>query len=377
MPLKTLISLLLGLLNAGTVPTAAASSNSFGHPWKILQEHRQTILHLSSDDEALQFYNQFIPAEKTRHVSGRHQQSSKDKHTPHHVPDKIQTAITTFGAALATAGYVQEFRTGASSPSERHGATGPTEPQLQWLLSKPSLIEFQNLMNFHKKLSERSIPTSLTVHPPGPRVSKFSMFLEQWLSTDFDPTGIALFQKEGFKGIHSQLQKDWQTSENQTNAHPTNALQQSYFQDSVETRLLPLLRTHFLRQAMQMEARAYDIALESWHQIQHWQQREQSRQTMKRLCGTWKWIIHNHQNHGDIKTTMTFASPEQASPPQVQPSMIRSHGNTVYLKWTFPQGFQEDSLLFSNHDARLEGTFRNSQGPYGSISAQRLSSCEH
>jgi len=111
--------------------------------------------------------------------------------------------------------------------------------------------------------------------------------------------------------------------------------------------------------------------------MQHWQQQEQTNHAMMRLCGTWKWIIHNHQNHGDHKTTMTFHPPGQSSSSHVQPTTILIHGDTVYLRWTFPQGIQEDSLLLSNRDSRLEGTFTNSLGPHGSISGQRLSPCKN
>jgi hypothetical protein len=73
---------------------------------------------------------------------------------------------------------------------------------------------------------------------------------------------------------------------------------------------------------------------------------------------------------------ITFSSLEQSSPSQPQPTTITIQGDTVYLKWTFPQGFQEDSLLLSNRDTHLEGTFKNSLGPHGSISGKRLTSCQ-
>ena len=124
-----------------------------------------------------------------------------------------------------------------------------------------------------------------------------------------------------------------------------------------------------------VEAQAYETAWEAWQRIRHWQQQQQTSNAKLRLCGTWKWIIHNHQNHGDHKTTMTFLPPGLTTPSHVEPTTILIYGDVVYLKWTFPQGIQEDSLLISNHDSRLEGTFTNSLGPYGSISGQRLSPC--
>jgi len=139
---------------------------------------------------------------------------------------------------------------------------------------------------------------------------------------------------------------------------------------------MSIFHGNLLMQALQVETQAYKVAWESWHHLQQGQQQRQSRQARMRLCGTWKWIIHNHQNHGDHKTMMTFTPPENATPSHVQPTTVFMHGDTLYLKWIFPQGIQEDSLLFSNHDTRLEGTFTNSVGPYGSISGQRLSPCK-
>jgi hypothetical protein len=50
-------------------------------------------------------------------------------------------------------------------------------------------------------------------------------------------------------------------------------------------------------------------------------------------------------------------------------------GDVVYLRWEGDGKVQEDSLLFSKEGQRLEGTFVNSQGGWGSISGKRTAAC--
>ena len=50
-------------------------------------------------------------------------------------------------------------------------------------------------------------------------------------------------------------------------------------------------------------------------------------------------------------------------------------GDVVYLRWERDGKVQEDSLLFSKEGQRLEGTFVNSQGGWGSVSGKRTASC--
>ena len=50
-------------------------------------------------------------------------------------------------------------------------------------------------------------------------------------------------------------------------------------------------------------------------------------------------------------------------------------GDTIFLRWEFQIGYQEDSLLFIRDGQRLEGSFTNSAGAWGSITGKRTSSC--
>ncbi len=364
------------LFNFLTPPATRAATNILEQPWKLLREHRQTILQLSSDREALGLHQTF-EAQQTAHSSIR-RKSPMGKKNSRAIPQEIETDITTFWAALATIGFVQKIRARLGAPLVHPASPTnlPSEVQLQWIASKASLEKFKLLIQFQQSLSIWPKARSLVILPDN-HYSQFSHFFDQPSSHVETQSWITLFNKEGFKGIQNKLAEYWeQPHQHDSQDLISDSLKQSYIQYFVESKLFPLFHTYFLRQMIHVEAQAYDVASKTWNRIQLWQQEKRTHLAMKRLCGNWKWIIHNHQNHGDHKTTMTFSSPEQSTPSQVQPSTILIHGDTVYLKWIFPQGTQEDSLLLSNKDTRLEGTFRNSLGPHGSISGQRLSSCQ-
>jgi len=99
-------------------------------------------------------------------------------------------------------------------------------------------------------------------------------------------------------------------------------------------------------------------------------------QSAARLCGTWQWTIHNHKNHQEQKTAIVLLPPgTPASPDMPQPVRMVVLGDAVYLRWEYPRGYQEDSLLLANEDRRLEGTFKNSAGDWGAITGKRIAPC--
>jgi len=101
-----------------------------------------------------------------------------------------------------------------------------------------------------------------------------------------------------------------------------------------------------------------------------------SQQSAMRLCGSWEWTIHNHKNHLERKTAVVLLPPGAQAPPNLpQPAKMVVMGDAVYLRWEFPGGYQEDSLLLAKEDRRLEGTFKNTAGDWGAITAKRVSVC--
>ena len=131
-----------------------------------------------------------------------------------------------------------------------------------------------------------------------------------------------------------------------------------------------------LERATQMEAEALQASYREWDRIRNWKDRVRDFRGKTRLCGTWQWTIHNHQqHHQEQKLSLLFP------PPGVPHNTLRELaeaivlGDNVYLRWEFNGRTQEDSLQFSNEGRRLEGTFVNSEGGWGSVSGKRTADC--
>ena len=67
--------------------------------------------------------------------------------------------------------------------------------------------------------------------------------------------------------------------------------------------------------------------------------------------------------------------PDANQPTGPRPAKIVVLGDAVFLRWEFQIGYQEDSLLFIKDGQRLEGSFTNSAGAWGSITGKRTGSC--
>ncbi|HEY6085920.1 MAG TPA: hypothetical protein VIU63_11030 [Nitrospira sp.] len=116
--------------------------------------------------------------------------------------------------------------------------------------------------------------------------------------------------------------------------------------------------------------------MSEWWRLNSWKDRVRTLRGQTRLCGTWQWVIHNHQqHHQEQKLSVLFPPPGSEGNPV--PGLVETIvlGDTVYLRWEHNGKIQEDSLLFTKEAQRLEGTFVNSQGGWGSISGKRTLSC--
>ena len=130
---------------------------------------------------------------------------------------------------------------------------------------------------------------------------------------------------------------------------------------------------HMAGVAAQIENWAIQTVHREWFRILNWKDQVRQQRGLVRLCGTWQWSIHNHQNHREEKTAVVFAP--AGSPSATSPAEIIVLGDSVYLRWETSAGVQEDSLLFSGEGQRLEGTFVNTAGGWGSITGKRTASC--
>ena len=117
-------------------------------------------------------------------------------------------------------------------------------------------------------------------------------------------------------------------------------------------------------------------AMEEWWRLKTWKDRVRGMRGQTRLCGTWQWVIHNHQrHHEEQKLSLVFPPPGKDGALLPGLSEVVVLGDVVYLRWERDGKVQEDSLLFSKEGQRLEGTFVNSQGGWGSVSGKRTASC--
>jgi hypothetical protein len=184
--------------------------------------------------------------------------------------------------------------------------------------------------------------------------------------TGSDDSWTAVAERDGAEGITPRLME-----------HPagrSDADQRAFASRYFQTRLHPILTARLTALAILAEAHAEQRAREEWRRLHLWQERLMELKGLARLCGTWHWTVHNHQNHQDHKLLISFPPPDVSNGPR--PAKIVVLGDTVYLRWEFDRGIvQEDSLLFAGEGQRLEGTFVNSGGPRGSITAKRASAC--
>lgn len=122
---------------------------------------------------------------------------------------------------------------------------------------------------------------------------------------------------------------------------------------------------------------AQQRAIAEWWQLKTWKDRVRTVRGRNRLCGTWQWIIHNHQqHHQEQKLSLLFPPPGSDYPLVSGLTEAIVLGENVYLRWESNGQVQEDSLQFTKEGRGLEGTFVNTQGGWGSISGKRTSDCK-
>jgi hypothetical protein len=130
---------------------------------------------------------------------------------------------------------------------------------------------------------------------------------------------------------------------------------------------------------------AQQQALASWWSLHEWKERVRQARGLARLCGTWQWTLHNHQNHREQKMAMLFPPPGVTPSDVPLPAETVILGDNIYLRWERNGYVQEDSLLFiqeghkqdrSKDLLRIEGSFVNNTGGWGSIVGKRTAGCQ-
>ncbi|HZN44233.1 MAG TPA: hypothetical protein VFB56_02830 [Nitrospiraceae bacterium] len=143
----------------------------------------------------------------------------------------------------------------------------------------------------------------------------------------------------------------------------------------LSSRLRLVLRHRLHQHGSQLALSAGEAVSKDWFSLRQWKDTVRQRRGRTRLCGSWQWTIHNHRNHGEQKLLVTFPPPGTAQS-SGGPAEIVVLGDVVYLRWEASGRVQEDSLLLSKEGQRLEGTFVNNAGGWGSITGKRTAACE-
>tara|TARA_B100000315_G_C14586297_1_gene593201 strand:- start:2737 stop:3201 length:465 start_codon:yes stop_codon:yes gene_type:complete len=100
----------------------------------------------------------------------------------------------------------------------------------------------------------------------------------------------------------------------------------------------------------------------------------------EKICGVWEMHVHNMLNHKEYQYMLhvpsfldTAAGPITST--GAVPSKLIVNGQTVYIRWDFPGGYSEDSLLLRRERRAMDGTFTNFAGARGSVSGKLIRPC--
>lgn len=210
----------------------------------------------------------------------------------------------------------------------------------------------------------------------GPFYFEYASYLDRTYPRLTGPgaSWLQLAERDGAAGIRVRLMEFWEKAEARSRME-MHTQKEGFAARYFQTRLQPMLTARIAALAIRAEAEAEARSREEWTRLRNWQDRLREMRGLARLCGTWQWTVHNHQNHQDHKMLMSFPPPDAPVSSGPRPAKIVVLGDGVYLRWEFQGGYQEDSLLFSSEGQRLEGTFVNSAGAWGSITGKRAAPC--
>jgi len=366
-------------LAAAAFPAAARGAVEEPDLAAVVKDQGSALAQVKTDAEALSLFNGSLgPAlglgggregrGQTRAGSAVKPKGAGESQ-PAMPPDQAQAALqlTRELAAWRLAAAVKE---GADGPSASlQPLLTQAAPQREWLTGgdphRPWLRRALSLADLLAPLE--TTPADAGPSPPG--YEDFAARLDRQtplLATGDQESWVRIAEQEGLEGIRRRL------------AEAGQPLADRY----VKVRLRPVLTAQALALALRAEAEAERHSRLAWQQLRAWPERLRQEQGLARLCGSWQWTIHNHQNHQDHKLVMRFEPPfTQAAgetaggQPMLKPARIVVLGDAVYLRWESAGGAQEDSLLFTGEGKRLEGSFTNSAGAWGSITGKRVSGC--
>jgi hypothetical protein len=258
-------------------------------------------------------------------------------------------------------------------PSLR-AAVDRTHEQHQWLVAGHTRPELARAVQLAAVLADWSGSSPETTSAS--MLEPYDTYLDRTYPefTGTDRSWLTLAEREGPAGIRERLAAFWNESQGAqlgVSASDKNAFALHYF----HTRLRPVLLAQLTAAAIRAEVAADQQARLHWMALKSWLDKIREVKGLGRLCGTWQWTIHNHQHHQDQKVAMVFPPPDAGSFTGPRPAKTVVLGDAIYLRWEFPGVVQEDSLLFTGEGQRVEGSFVNSSGAWGSITGKRTAAC--
>lgn len=191
-----------------------------------------------------------------------------------------------------------------------------------------------------------------------------------------DSLGHDVGQSSSGTPLPASARQDWLTNRSRVDSLP------DLFRLSQEAQTLRTSATTPMQQNSDLPLAALRTVFDSsqqataaWWEIYGWKERVRQAKGRARLCGTWQWVIHNHQHHEEQKHTLVFPpdGPMSATIPALSEMIMLGDG--IYLRWEHNGQIQEDSLLFTKDNTKLEGSFVNSMGGWGAISGKRTAPC--
>jgi hypothetical protein len=281
-----------------------------------------------------------------------------------------------FTAELAAWRLAHTIEQGASDAKALSTVLADSEKQVSWLTGDgrhPALEQTWRRAGAAALFPERSSDA-----PPQPSYIEYADYLDRHMvqTAEGDDTWLNLVDRDGADGMRRALRSFWDQAVERRDAPEEEKL--AYAARYVHSRLRPLLRASVDAAATRAETEAERHARTYWDELKSSAENAKRRRGLARLCGTWQWTVHNHQNHLDHKSVMTVPSPDSPNGGlhAPAPAQMVVLGDVVYLRWEFQGGVQEDSLLFTGEGRRLEGTFVTSTGAWGSITGKRTGSCQ-
>ncbi len=344
----------------------------------FLHASAHTIERVTSNTQAQAFVQKtmgpFIPATLGQKAKGPRRKKPS-------LPDSLTDQMVTLAQEIAIWHYTTTLEQRLDRETEHilSDHQEPSQAHLSWLQEFSQQTPFNRVFMLAETYFKLATPETSTMEDL-PYFSLYAQYLNQtyppWKKGNPGLLGIA--EKEGAQGILQRLQEYWAKT---PSSGPDNSISSAtnraqYAARYLHQHYLPYHQAYLQTALLKLQRDSQHHARAVWEALRQWKIDQKQKKGLMRLCGTWQWLIHNHQNHGDHKTVMVYPPPSQYDRMDPKPAKIQVQGDTVFIRWEFPRGIiQEESLLLSEKDRALAGTFVNNMGPNGNITARRVKPC--